>query len=118
MKNPTITQLTKGGLFFILGKLYYTEALLEARFDGDTAEMSVGVEEALSELEYMKEPLLRLVCGPPDMRAAFTHYLKCTYELEIEILAGDEPLPEDGLLVTQSRLSVVKSRPNEDPEKT
>ena len=101
--NETVA-LTREGLFFVLGKLVYVEQLLCAQFDEEEGQ-PVGVEQALLEIELAKDPLFRILLGPPDTREAFAHYLKETYEIDIKLEVGIEVTDE--LVANGPRLSVV-----------
>ncbi len=102
MKHPV--RLTKEGLFFVLGKLYYAEALLCTKFDGELTE-PIGVDEALAQLEEAKEPLLIIVLGPPDVRDEFTAYLAATYEIMLNLDMA--VTTESPLTTTDIHLSIV-----------
>lgn len=102
MQNPV--RLTKEGLFFVLGKLYYAESLINAKFEGED-DMPIGADEALNQLEEAKEPLLMLVIGPPDTREEFVAYLADTYEITLNL---DMAVSVETTLVTAStHLAIV-----------
>lgn len=105
--NNTTNQLTREGLFAVLGGLHYIEALLETPF-GEGAEILPGVEQALSELEDIKEPLVRLLFGPPDLRTAFSEYLEQIHGIKHQFLLDAELTVEDELVVAKPRISIVK----------
>ncbi|GEM_PF-6109726 len=104
MSNKT-SQLTQDGLFFVLGKLYYFEILLTAQFE-DEVHSPIGVEEVMLEIEEVKEPLHRLLLGPPDIRQLFSIYLKETYKINVNFDYAIPPY-EDEMITFESPLSLV-----------
>lgn len=95
-------RLSKEGLFFVLGKLYYAESLINAKFEGED-DLPIGADEALNQLEEAKEPLLLLVIGPPDTREEFVAYLAETYEIALNLdfaVSVESPLTTTGTHLT------------------
>ena len=100
--------MTREGLFAVLGSLYYAEALLEARFDDET-KTPAGVQEALSELEDAKEPLILLLLGPPDLRTAFVEYLEKTHGIKHQFLVDAQFAVKSEFVTAGPRISMVKN---------
>lgn len=112
--NNKIPQLTRDGLFYLLGKVIYVENLIEARFEEDERP-SIGNEQALSEIEDIKEILFRLVLGPPDMRTSFQDYMKEVYDIRVN-LEYSTPKGDDEFIHSQPRLSLVSDEEAETPK--